>query len=163
LRCKHLKQWTLASMIVTDIVHRATPWTRLIVSQKQVPTTLNLDWRGRLGAICALGLAASLAAAWFTPVGPWAAVAWTVALVLLNRDLYRLCFNKRGFRFAVASVGLHWLYFVYSSLTFGVIAARELLASRLSKFAWHSRHSRQGESHSRPAPAPMIETATPGR
>jgi len=162
LRCKHLKQWTLASMVFTDVVHRATPWTRLIMSRKELPAALNLDWRGRVGAICALGLGASLVAAWFTPAGLWAAVGWTTALVLLNRDLYRLCLNKRGLRFAVASVGLHWLYFVYSSLTFGVVAARELLSNRLATFAWLFRDSRSTKSPSRPGTSPTIERAVPG-
>lgn len=161
LRCKHLKQWTLASMVFTDIVHRAAPWTRLIVSRQRLPAALNLDWRGRLGAVCALGLAASLVAGWFTPAGLWAAVGWTTALVLLNRDLYRLCLSKRGLRFAAASVALHWLYFVYSSLTFGVVAARELLSNRLATFAWLFRDSRSTTSPSRPGTSPTIETAVP--
>lgn len=162
LQCKHLKQWTLASMVFTDVVHRAAPWTQLIMSRQRLPSTLNLDWRGRLGAVCALGLAASLVAGWFTPAGLWAAVGWTVALVLLNRDLYRLCLNKRGLRFAAASVALHWLYFVYSSLTFGVVAARELLSKRLATFAWLFRDSRSTKSPSRPGTSPTIETAVPG-
>ncbi|MFM1996856.1 MAG: hypothetical protein RLZZ111_1243 [Planctomycetota bacterium] len=163
LRCKHLKRWTLGSMVFTDIVHRAAPWTRLILSQKHLPTTLNLDWRGRLGAICALGLAASLVAGWFTPVGLWAALGWTGALVLLNRGLYRLCLSKRGLRFAVASVALHWLYFVYSSLTFGVIAARELLGSRRATFPWLSRDSRASGSSSGSRRTPTVEPAAPSR
>lgn len=163
LRCKHLKCWTLGSMVFTDIVHRAAPWTRLILSRKHLPTTLNLDWRGRLGAIFALCLAASLLAGLYTPVGLWAALALAAMLVLLNRDLYRLCLDKRGFQFAVASVALHWLYFVYSSLTFGVVAARELLSSRLAKLSWPSRDSRPSDTPSPPGSSPIIETAAPSR
>lgn len=159
LRCKHLKQWTLASMVFTDIVHRAVPWTRLILSQKRLPVTLNLDWRGRLGAICALGMAVSLVAAWFTPFGLWAAVGLTAALVVLNRDLYRLCLSKRGLRFAAASVALHWLYFVYSSLTFGVIATRECLARRLAKLSWLSREPRPSCTANRSEENPAVTTA----
>lgn len=133
VRCKHLKQWTLASMVVTDIVHRATPWTRLIMNSRELPATLNLDWRGRLSGICSVLLAACLAVAVFMPVALWAALACGLVVVTLNSGFYGLCARKRGVGFAVASFALHWTYFVYSSLTFGAVTLHELwLRSRQS-------------------------------
>lgn len=133
VRCKHLKHWTLASMVITDIVHRATPWTRLIMNSRELPATLNLDWRGRLSGICSVLLAACLAVAVFAPVALWAALACGLVVVALNSGFYGLCARKRGVGFAVASFALHWLYFVYSSLTFGVVTLHELwLRSRRS-------------------------------
>jgi len=133
LRCKHLKHWTLASMVVTDIVHRATPWTRLIMNSRELPATLNLDWRGRLSGICSVLLAACLAVAVFVPVALWAVLACGLVVVALNSGFYGLCARKRGVGFAVASFALHWTYFVYSSLTFGAVTLHELwLRSRQS-------------------------------
>lgn len=133
VRCKHLKHWTLASMVITDIVHRATPWTRLIINSRGLPATLNLDWRGRLSGICSVLLAACLVVAGFAPVALWAALACGLVVVALNSGFYGLCARKRGVGFAVASFALHWLYFVYSSLTFGVVTLHELwLRSRRS-------------------------------
>ena len=126
VRCKHLKHWTLTSMVVTDIVHRATPWTRLIMNSHNLPATLNLDWRGRLSGICSVLLAACLAVAVFVPVALWAVLACGLVLVALNSGFYGLCVRKRGVGFAVASFALHWLYFVYSSLTFGLVTLHEL-------------------------------------
>jgi cellulose synthase/poly-beta-1,6-N-acetylglucosamine synthase-like glycosyltransferase len=126
VRCKHLKHWTLASMVVTDIVHRATPWTRLIMNSRELPATLNLDWRGRLSGICSVLLAACLAVAVFVPVALWAALACGLVVVTLNSEFYGLCARKRGIGFAVASFALHWTYFVYSSLTFGAVTLHEL-------------------------------------
>ena len=126
VRCKHLKHWTLASMVITDIVHRATPWTRLIMNSREMPATLNLDWRGRLSGICSVLLAVCLAVAVFVPVAPWAALACGLIVVALNSGFYGLCARKRGVGFAVASFALHWLYFVYSALTFGVVTLHEL-------------------------------------
>jgi hypothetical protein len=126
VRCKHLKHWTLASMVVTDIVHRATPWTRLIMNSQELPATLNLDWRGRLSGICSVLLLACLAVAVFVPVALWAALACGLVVVALNSGFYGLCARKRGVGFAVASFALHWVYFVYSSLTFGLVTLHEL-------------------------------------
>ena len=115
-------------MVVTDIVHRATPWTRLIINSPKLPATLNLDWRGRFSGICSVLLAACLAVAVFVPVALWAALACGLVLVALNSGFYGLCARKRGVGFAVASFALHWLYFVYSSLTFGLVTLHELWA-----------------------------------
>jgi len=126
VQCKHLKRWTLASMVVTDIVHRATPWTRLIIKSHELPATLNLDWRGRLSGLCSVLLTVCLAVAMLVPVALWAALACGLVVVAINNDFYRLCLRKRGIGFATSSIALHWLYFVYSSLTFGVVALHEL-------------------------------------
>ena len=126
VQCKHLKHWTLASMVLTDIVHRATPWTHLIMNTPELPTTLNLDRRGRASGVCSVLLAAFLAASAFSPLMLWAALACGLIVFALNSDFYRLCLRKRGIGFAASAVVLHWLYFVYSSLTFGVVATYEL-------------------------------------
>jgi GT2 family glycosyltransferase len=125
VQCKHLKQWTLASMVFTDIVHRAKPWTHLIMNSHHLPVALNLDWRGRLSGVCSVLLAVCLAAAVFVPAALWVALACGLAVVGMNRNFYGLCLRKRGIGFAVAAMGLHWLYFVYSSLTFGFVTLYE--------------------------------------
>lgn len=136
LRCKHLKRWTLTSMVVTDIVHRATPWTHLIMTSHELPATLNIDWRGRLSGVCSVLLPICLAASVFMPTMLWATLACGLLVIALNFDFYCLCLRKRGAGFAVASIALHWLYFVYSSLTFAVVAAHELSRGFSRSTAW---------------------------
>jgi len=136
VRCKHLKHWTLASMVITDIVRRATPWNGLIARSHPMPATLTIDWRGRLSGVCSLLLAVCLVAAVFVPVAIWAALGCGLVVFALNSGFYRVCLRKHGPGFAVASIALHWLYFFYSSLTYGVIALSELgLRSRRSTAA----------------------------
>jgi hypothetical protein len=112
-------------MVFTDIVHRAKPWTHLIMNSHHLPVVLNLDWRGRLSGVCSVLLAVCLAAAVFVPAALWVALACGLAVVGMNRNFYGLCLRKRGIGFAVAAMGLHWLYFVYSSLTFGFVTLYE--------------------------------------
>jgi cellulose synthase/poly-beta-1,6-N-acetylglucosamine synthase-like glycosyltransferase len=126
VRCKHLEYRTLSSMVVADIVQRAAPWTRLIVNSHEPPATLNLDRRGRLSGISSVLLAGCLVVSMFVPVALWAALACGLVVFALNSDFYRLCLRKHGLGFAVASIALHWLYFFYSSLTFGVVTLYEL-------------------------------------
>jgi len=126
LTCKNLKRWTLASMVLTDVRHRAVPWTRLIMSKRVLPASLNLDWRGRTSALVALVLAACLVGTVFAPQTAWGLLACGLALAWLNRDFYALCARKHGAVFAASAAMLHWLYFLYSALTFAAVAAWEV-------------------------------------
>ncbi|MEX0658140.1 MAG: glycosyltransferase, partial [Egibacteraceae bacterium] len=101
----HLKQWTLRSMLLTDLTRRGVPWVALLLRHKRVPTTLNLGWRHRASAVAsAVGL---LSVARRHP----AAFAGSLAvLVGLNQDLYRLLARRTGGLRMAAGIGLHALH-----------------------------------------------------
>lgn len=129
LRGKHHKVWTLRSMVATDIACRAVPWTRLIVKDGRLPAALNLDWRSRASGVLAVaGVGTAFAATWR---GSWPALVVAVACVALviglNRDFYLLCARRRGPVFAAMSVVLHFLYFVYASVAFGVVVVSAMI------------------------------------
>lgn len=129
VRCKHLRRWTLASMVITDVVHRATPWTPRSRNRLEVPATLKLDWRGRSSGVFAVILAVCLAILIVFDLKEsataWVALACGLALIAMNIGFYRLCLRNRGITFAASSIALHWFYLVYSSLTLGAVAIRE--------------------------------------
>ncbi|MBT9584518.1 glycosyltransferase [bacterium] len=83
----HLKRWTLSSMVITDVFHRAAPWMRLILEGKIAPSTLNGGWRFRLGPLF------MLATLWLGLSGSrWAglvALLYTALQVPLHRALTR--------------------------------------------------------------------------
>jgi glycosyltransferase involved in cell wall biosynthesis len=142
LTVKHLKRWTLSSLLRADIFARAVPWTRLILKSRQVPRDLNLNYRSRISAVLTgllVGIVVSLPI--MASVRPnltsWAmfAVAATCAVLLvLNCDVYRFFWRKRGLLFAARAVAVQWVYYLYSGVTFVIVAADALLCSRLS--AW---------------------------
>lgn len=127
LRCKDLKRWTLRSMIVTDVMDRARPWTKLIMKTGRLPATLSIDWGARVSGLCTvLGIAAVAVAAWV----PWAAavaVGCGLVVVFVNRRFYALCLRKQGLGMAIAAIPLHMLYFFYASLTFGIVLIDHVL------------------------------------
>ncbi|MFM8893162.1 MAG: glycosyltransferase [Planctomycetia bacterium] len=148
LRCKHLKPWTLGSMTFSDVFHRAVPWSRLIVGRHDMPSTLNIDWPGRISGVCSILLAACLPALVFVPWASWVAAACGAVVVVLNAGFLRLCLRKQGLGFAIASLTLLWLFFVYSSVTFGAVVIEGLFAG--------SRHRAPGTPRtSRPADVPV--------
>lgn len=101
----HLKRWTLVSMVRTDLLHRGIPWARLMLRRRTTTGGLNLGWRHRLSALASVVGAGALVAR-----RPPAALAAVGALLLLNRDFYRLLARRRGPAEAAAGVGLHALH-----------------------------------------------------
>jgi GT2 family glycosyltransferase len=51
LQVKHLKRWTLTSLIKTDVFDRAIPWTQLIIAERNIPNDLNLEASQRWSAL----------------------------------------------------------------------------------------------------------------
>ena len=118
LQGKHFKTWTLRSLLITDIRARALPWSRLIL-ERQISTdhlNLRVDQRAS-AALVMLGLGC-LALACFRPVLLVPAVIALLAVVCLNRRLYKFFAQRRGICFALAAIPLHLLYFVYSTISY---------------------------------------------
>ncbi len=67
VQVKHLKQWSLKSLIKTDIFNRAVPWTHLILRQRNLPNSLNLNMTQRLATFVLLLLLLHLALFIFQP------------------------------------------------------------------------------------------------
>ena len=130
LQVKHLKEWTLASTLHTDIFLRAVPWTRLLAKRNAVPRDLNLGYRARYSAVLVMLLfltalllpAYSARHGWESSAPLLALAALSVAgLFFINHDFYAFLARKRGLWFACAGVIAHWFYFFYSGATFLVV------------------------------------------
>jgi GT2 family glycosyltransferase len=126
IQVRHLKKWTLGEMIRVDVFKRAAPWTRLMLERGSVPPDLNLRSHHRISGVLVL-LLLGLALAWIVfpsrgyPVLPLALGACIVALLVLNRDFYGFLLRRRGLWFTLRAIPLHWLYYLYSAITFAVV------------------------------------------
>jgi hypothetical protein len=106
---KHLKRWTLGSMVSTDLLRRGSPWVQLLLDGSADSTTLNLGWRHRASAAASVGCVAALLAR-----KPKLAGAALALMFCLNTDFYALLYEKRGLRQAAAGVPLHLLHHIVS-------------------------------------------------
>ena len=124
IQVKHLKRWRLGEMVKVDVTRRAIPWTRLLIERPGSGGDLNLESGQKLCvALVFLGLGA-LAAGLALPAARSAGLWWWGPLVCalpilwINRGFYALCLRHRGPLFALASVLLHLLYYLYSGVAF---------------------------------------------
>lgn len=127
IRGTHLKAWTLAGGILTDVRDRGIPWMRLLRDERRSARTrtLNLRLPERLATI-ATGLASltPIAAAVSRDVR-WIAVGGVLAGLALLPSLPVLAWlaRLRGLPFALAAVPLRLLYYLGN----GVSVAAALL------------------------------------
>jgi GT2 family glycosyltransferase len=105
LRATHLKSWSLASMVHTDLTRRGMPWVRMLLHRRELSSALNLGWRHRLTA---LGFAGALAAGATARHRRGALLLGGV--VALNRDFYALLVRRGGLQLGAAGVLLHCVH-----------------------------------------------------
>lgn len=118
LQGTHLKRWTLRSMLSTDILRRAVPWSELILESKHLPNDLNVSTVERVSAALAILVVVTLFCALVQGELLTLSLGALIAFIALNRELYRLFTRKRGPLFAVGCIPLHLLYYLYSSGSF---------------------------------------------
>lgn len=130
LQIKHLKRWSVVSLLKSDFFHRALPWTELILRDRRFVNDLNLRFSSRISVVLTYGFLGALVGAWWWPGSLVLGGALALALLALNAPLYCFFHRKRGLRFAVQTIPWHWFYYFYSGLAFVMGVARHLIRSR---------------------------------
>jgi GT2 family glycosyltransferase len=142
LQVKHLKRWTLLSLLRADIRDRALPWSRLILEEGAMPRDLNLRAADRASAAlaCAAFLTLACAAAsllfpglFSSPFVPTllfgAASSMPAVVFLLNLPLLGFLRARRGNVFALASFAMLSLYYLYGACVFTLCYCEHALKS----------------------------------
>jgi len=134
LHVTHLKRWTGRSVVETDVLQRALPWSRLILESGDVPNDLNLRTSQRVAAaLSPFALMAPFAALCFALAGNASGVFLSLVVVassiLLSRGMLGFFLKRRGFAFALGGWAFHQLHLFYSALTFAYCAVEHRLAA----------------------------------
>jgi GT2 family glycosyltransferase len=162
LQVKHLKRWTVASLLRADVSARALPWSRLILEEGSMPRDLNLRAGDRASAAlaCASLPALAFASALLLLPAPFsslipskpllpallicAAASMLAAVFVLNLPLLRFMRARRGTPFALASFAMLTLYYVYGACAFAFC-----YCERLWKFARAPDGGRRADARGR--------------
>jgi len=137
IQARHLKRWTLAGIVRSDVWDRGVPWTELILREGSLPDDLNLRLAQRVSAVLAYLLMAALLAAAWRPFGrglaTWLSLAslLLLAIVALNRRFYAFFSGERGPLFAARVVPLHVLYYLYSGVALAIGVVRHVWKTKV--------------------------------
>lgn len=118
---KHHKAWKLAHLIKVDVWERGVPWTRLLLEQpERFRSDLNLTNSSRISVVAVYSLLPLLPLALGLPQVAGLLLVPILTLLWLNREFYQFFYHKRGLLFTVQAVLMHWLYYGYSGVAFGL-------------------------------------------
>jgi len=131
LQVKHLKRWTFLSVLKSDILDRALPWTELIMRYRIFRNDLNLRYSDRLSVVAIYALLLTVPLVPESPLLLAIPGSLGFLLLMLNRRLYQFFVAHRGIAFALAAIPLHWLSLIYSGMAFAVGAVCYGLIPRL--------------------------------
>ncbi len=128
IQCKHLKVWTLWNLVRTDVLQRGIPWTKLILRTRYLPNDLNLSGSQRVSAALSfllvllggLEIWQALTDHVLLPasIGAAGILLCLAGIGFLNRAFYGFLASVKGWRFSLAAVLLHIVYYLYSGVSF---------------------------------------------
>jgi len=118
VQVKHLKAWSLAGLLRSDILDRGIPWTRLMLRNRAFVSDLNLQTHNRASVMTLYGFLLSLVVSFWQPTAIWLALGLVALLLGLNQCLYRFFYQKRGLYFTLKAIPLHWFYYLYNAISF---------------------------------------------
>lgn len=127
--CAHLKHWTLAEMVRTDIFRRALPWSRMMLSSGRQTNDLNLAPAEKVRAVIAILWLMSLPALPAVALTREMALPFliaTPAMLYANNRLAAYFARLRGIAFAAGAVLTHQVYYFYSTATFAYCVLEHL-------------------------------------
>ena len=128
LQVKHLKKWKLRTLLRTDILDRAVPWTRLMAENNEVLSDLNLQLYSKISSGLVGLLILFLVLTPYINEFLYGALIVVSLIGVLNWRFYRFIFQKRGLGFALLAFLMHLFYYFYSGLTFVLCWAAHLFS-----------------------------------
>jgi glycosyltransferase involved in cell wall biosynthesis len=124
IQVTHLKRWTFAGVVRTDLRDRGIPWARLLLHRKAfaISGRLNLRMLEKLCTVLVwLGCILLVVALW-TRSGVWALLAAVppALAMILNAPLLAFFARTRGFFFALRVIPVQLMYYVLTGISFAV-------------------------------------------
>ena len=118
LQVKHLKKWTLKSLLQADIFQRAIPWTKLILESQKMVSDLNLQISQKISTGLVGLVIAILPLSLYTPKLIYLIPFLLVSVLMINHKLFRFFLKRNGAKFTLLAFAMHLLYFFYSGASF---------------------------------------------
>jgi len=144
IQVKHLKHWTFTGMIRTDIFGRAVPWTKLMIERDEgVTNDLNTRKEHRLSALICLLLVLCVLGTFIGYNLIYPMVFLLGAFLVLDRKLFAFFYRTGGFKLALGSAALHFLYYLYASTTFVIINISEFLRKIFLRRTTFNAHAKK--------------------
>lgn len=120
IQVTHCKEYTLASLVRSDVLNRAIPWTRLMLDHRIFRNDLNTRSNNILSVPISFLIGIGLSLLPFVPRSAPVVLALATSFITLNRHFFGFVLREKGVGFTVKAVLMSWLTYLYSGL--GLVA-----------------------------------------
>jgi len=121
IQLTHNKNYSLFSLVRSDVFQRAVPWTRLMLARQEYHNDLNTSSNNIASVVIVFLM---LMAVLFHPPGVWGLLVLQAVLLMiliyLNLDFLQFIRERRGTLFAFRAVAMLWLQYAYSGFGLGL-------------------------------------------
>ena len=114
LQVTHMKEWRPISLIKSDLIDRAIPWTELSIRYKNNVNDLNLSYSSKISVVLVYLMILTF------PINISVSSAFFIILISINLPIYRFYYQKRGLIFVLMTVPWHSLYYLYCGIGYVV-------------------------------------------
>jgi glycosyltransferase involved in cell wall biosynthesis len=120
LQFTHLKTYTLTSLVRSDVLNRAIPWTQLMLQHRIFRNDLNTKSNHVASVVVSFLILGAPLWGWFVPFAWLELGALLLLLCALNFDFLVFVTRERGFGFGLLTFMMCWFNYVYSGIGLGL-------------------------------------------
>jgi glycosyltransferase involved in cell wall biosynthesis len=123
IQVTHLKAYSLLGLIKSDVLHRAIPWTRIMLDKRVFRNDLNTKSNNVLSVMAAYLLLLCLLLLPAIPSAVRPALTLLALFLGLNWRFYLFVWRTRDPLFTLGAIVMHWFTYLYSGvgLALGVL------------------------------------------
>ena len=118
LQVKHLKKWTFMSLLRTDILDRAVPWSKLILESREMVSDLSLQPSQKVSTFLASLSIAILFLSFFVPKLIYLVLFLLLSIWMINHRLFMFFLKRKGPIFSFSAFAMYLLYYFYSGVSY---------------------------------------------
>ena len=126
LQVKHLKSYDLQSMIKSDLLDRAIPWTMFMRETSHDSNDFVTSGRQKWSAVAVAMILSLISLPLIGNAAILISFAGFVLFIALNSDFFSVCFRKKGGKFAFQSAALHLVHVFCAGLGYAIGTAMYL-------------------------------------
>lgn len=116
IQVTHCKNYDFISLIKSDVLNRAIPWTKLMLHRRIFRSDLNVKMNNVLSVPVAFLILFNLPLIYFLPKSAFVFVLLTGLFLLLNQRFFRFVLKEKGIRFTIKTVLMNWFSYLYSGV-----------------------------------------------
>lgn len=121
IQVTHCKTYSFLGLIKSDVLNRAIPWTRIMISKSVFKNDLNTRIHHVISVPVAFLILLLIPLSFPFPLGFLILVLLTASLLALNHSFLMFVFREKGAAFTLQTVIMSWVGYLYSGA--GLISA----------------------------------------